>query len=142
MAINTISSVKAQKNTRVAGDIPAMTAMVKTSIPVIFDIAWGVHWYVALETNAETMRPMGLCRVVPVLQRPPVTIYYMQCGVYIIGCPLTRILLKGTPGYVLRYLLHTRMAHPLSRHPGKKHLLHPLAHMMDLKESTSSLLSK
>ena len=75
MAINTISSVKAQKNTRVAGDIPAMTAMV--NLPSYYsDIAWGVRWYVALETNAETMRPMCLCRVVPVLQRPPVTIYY------------------------------------------------------------------
>lgn len=76
MAINTISSVKAQKNTRVAGDIPAMTAMVKPPFLLFFDIAWDVRWYVALETNAETMRPMGLCRLVTVLQRLPVTIYY------------------------------------------------------------------
>lgn len=76
MAINTISSVKTQKNTRVAGVIPAMTAMVKPPFLLFFDIAWGVRWYVALETTAEMMLPMDLCRVVPVLQRPPVTIYY------------------------------------------------------------------
>lgn len=75
MAIITISSVNDQKKTRVAGDIPAMTAMVKPPFK-LFNIAWDVRWLVALETTAETMPPMGLCRVVTVLQRLPVTIYF------------------------------------------------------------------